>query len=58
MDRNWSHEVNKIQQNSNSTTFFKTQNKKYRLKLVDKMCEYNMGPPNVVEDKEQTLFHV
>ena len=31
---------------------------KYILKLVDKMCECNTGSPSIVEDKEQTLFHV
>ena len=45
-----------IEKNSNTRTFHKTSHATHLLKLVDKMCKYEMDLVNVVEDTEQTQF--
>ena len=42
--------------NSNLNFFHKTQHVAHHLKLVDKMCIYEMDPASIVEDTEQIWF--
>ena len=41
---------------SNFKIFQKTQHATHLLKLVDKMCKYEMDPASIVEDTERTRF--
>ena len=41
---------------SNFKIFQETQHATHLLKLVDKMCKYEMDPTSIVEDTERTRF--
>ena len=45
-----------IAKNSNFRIFHKTQHATHLLKLVDKMYQYEMDLPGIVEDTERTRF--
>ena len=45
-----------IVKNLNFGNFHKTQHATHLLKLVDKMCKYEMDPVSIVEDTERTQF--
>ena len=51
-----SYNFKEIAQNSNFGIKKKNQRRTHHLRLVDKMCKYEMEPGSIVEDTEQTRF--
>ena len=51
-----SYKFQKLAKNSNLEILQKPLHGTHLLKLLDKMCKYEMDPTNIVEDTEQTRF--